>query len=105
MLFIIAKSVPLQFRIGSVMEWLRVYKKVDLHVAQIAMRHWEIVDSVVNRSNLARGKRLVLGMGSVVRYPPVPPLFLHSREWAVKGAMHRRLQWLALDGLLRPCYR
>ena len=43
-------------------------------------------------------------MGSVVIYPPSPPIFLHSREWAVKGATHRRSRRLALDGLPRLCY-
>ena len=43
-------------------------------------------------------------MGSVVIYPPSPPIFLHSREWAVKGATHRRLRRPALDGLPRLCY-
>ena len=42
--------------------------------------------------------------GSVVIYPPSPPIFLHSREWAVKGATHRRSRRLALDGLPRLCY-
>ena len=37
-------------------------------------------------------------------YPPSPPIFLHSREWAVKGAAHRRFRRLALDGLPRLCY-
>ena len=40
----------------------------------------------------------------MVIYPPSPPIFLHSREWAVKGATHRRLRRLALDGLPRLCY-
>ena len=53
---------------------------------------------------LSRGKRPALGMGSVVIYPPSPPIFLHSREWAVKGATHRRLRRPALDGLPRLCY-
>ena len=39
---------------------------------------------------LSRGKRPAPGMGSVVIYPPSPSVFLHSREWAVKGAAHRR---------------
>ena len=42
--------------------------------------------------------------GSVVIYPPSPPIFLYSREWAVKGAAHRRFRRLALDGLPRLCY-
>ena len=35
---------------------------------------------------------------------PSPPIFLHSREWAVKGATHRRSRRLAPDGLPRLCY-
>src|SRR5699024_6629069 len=58
----------------------------------------------VNGPTLSRGKRPALGMGSVVIYPPSPPIFLHSREWAVKGATHRRSRRLALDGLPRLCY-
>ena len=42
--------------------------------------------------------------GSVVIYPPSPPIFLYSREWAVKGATHRRLRRPALYGLPRLCY-
>ena len=34
---------------------------------------------------LSRGKRPALGMGSVVIYPPSPPLFLHSREVGRQG--------------------
>ena len=30
--------------------------------------------------------------------------FQYSREWAVKGAAHRRFRRLALDGLPRLCY-
>ena len=40
----------------------------------------------------------------MVIYPPSPPTFLYSREWAVKGAAHRRFRRLALDGLPRLCY-
>src|SRR5699024_5365059 len=63
-----------------------------------------IFSHFVNNPTLSRGKRPALGMGSVVIYPPSPPIFLHSREWAVKGATHRRSRRLALDGLPRLCY-
>ena len=40
----------------------------------------------------------------MVIYPPSPTIFLYSREWAVKGATHRRLRRPALYGLPRLCY-
>ena len=52
-LLVIAKSVPLQRRIGSVVDRLWAYKKVDFHVAQIAMCHRKIVGSVTS----SRGER------------------------------------------------
>ena len=43
-------------------------------------------------------------IGALVVYPPSPPTIKCRREQAVKGAQHRRLRRLALDGLPRLCY-
>ena len=58
----------------------------------------------VLRDKLSRGGPAPPAKGSVVIYPPSPPIFLYSREWAVKGATHRRLRRPALYGLPRLCY-
>ena len=43
-------------------------------------------------------------IGALVVYPPSPPTIKCRQEQAVKGAQHRRLRRLALDGLPRLCY-
>ena len=62
-LLVIAKSAPLQLRIGSVVDRLWAYKKVDFHVAQIAICHRKIVGSVTSsRGERAYADNFIYGM-------------------------------------------
>ena len=89
----------------QIMTLLDEWKEKQPPELQRPRKRWKKTSNPTTlRDKLSRGAPPLLQRGSVVIYPPSPPIFLYSREWAVKGATHRRLRRPALYGLPRLCY-